>query len=91
MGNQSVQNPLTPAQDSLLGKGPNFAVTSQSPPNVDYISAIEYQPQSNRTRCTKPKSDVNSLLKRVPITKANLTKEERKALMELKGIQTGWY
>ena len=41
MGSQFVQNPLTPAHHSLLGKCPNFAVTSKAPPNVDYTSAIE--------------------------------------------------
>ena len=76
---------LTPAQHSLLGKGPNFAVTTKAPPNVDYISAI----QSISHKITEQdvqvlKSDVNSLFKRVPTTKPNFTKEERKALIELK-------
>ena len=33
--------PLTPAQRSVLAKGPNFAVTSRQPPNLEYITAIE--------------------------------------------------
>ena len=33
--------PLTPAQRSVLAKGPNFAVTPRQPPNLEYIAAIE--------------------------------------------------
>ena len=33
--------PLTPAQRSVLAKGPNFAVTPRQPPNLEYINAIE--------------------------------------------------
>ena len=33
--------PLTPAQRSVLAKGPNFAVTPKQPPNLPYITAIE--------------------------------------------------
>ena len=32
---------LTPAQRSVLAKGPNFAVTPKQPPNLEYITAIE--------------------------------------------------
>ena len=33
--------PLTPAQRSVLAKGPKFAVTPRQPPNLEYITAIE--------------------------------------------------
>ena len=33
--------PLTPAQRSVLAKGPNFAVTPKQPPNLEYITTIE--------------------------------------------------
>ena len=33
--------PLTPAQRSVLAKGPNFAVTPRHPPNLEYITAIK--------------------------------------------------
>ena len=34
--------PLTPAEQSLLAKGPNFAVAPPPKPlNVDYIAAVE--------------------------------------------------
>ena len=33
--------PLTPAQRSVLAKGPNFAVSPKQPHNLEYITAIE--------------------------------------------------
>ena len=38
--------PLTPAQRSVLAKGPNFANSPKHPPNLEYITAIE-------SACTK--------------------------------------
>ena len=41
--------PFTPAQRSVLAKGPNFVVTPRQPPNLEYITAIEsslYQAKS---------------------------------------------
>ena len=76
---------LTPAQESLLAKGPNFAITPRVPPNVDYISAIESISQKLTEQDVQElKADINSLLKRFLAPKANLTKEQRKALGELK-------
>ena len=44
-GNKWVVNlskwSLTPAQESLLSKGPNFVPAPTNPPNVEFISAIE--------------------------------------------------
>ena len=56
--------PLTPAQRSVLAKGPNFAVTPRHSPNLEYITAIE-------TTCTKLsqqdaeelRADINWVLK----------------------------
>ena len=33
--------PLTPAQRSVLAKGPNLVVTPRQPPNLEHITAIE--------------------------------------------------
>ena len=33
--------PLTPAQRSVLTKGPNFVASPRHPPNLEYITAIE--------------------------------------------------
>ena len=56
--------PLTPAQRSVLAKGPNFAVTPRHPPNLEYITAIE-------ATCTKLsqqdaeelRADINQVLR----------------------------
>ena len=34
-------SPLTPAQESLSSKGPNFALAPTNPPNVEFILAVE--------------------------------------------------
>ena len=68
---------LTRAQRSLLEKGPNFAISPNNIPNLDYITAIE-------TVCSKLKEDVaelrgeiNGILKKGKISKPNLDKEEQ--------------
>ena len=77
--------PLTPAQRSVLAKGPNFAVTPRQPPNLEYITAIE-------AACTKLsqqdaeelRADVNRVLRSSHPPKPNLTKAQNIALRELK-------
>ena len=69
--------PLTPAQRSVLAKGPNFAVTPRQPPNLEYITAIE-------AACTKLsqqdaeelRADVNRVLRSSHPPKPNLTKAQ---------------
>ena len=77
--------PLTPAQRSVLAKGPNFAVTPRLPPNLEYITAIE-------AACTKLsqqdaeelKADINRVLRSSHPPKPNLTKAQNTTLRELK-------
>ena len=73
--------PLTPAQRSVLAKGPNFAVTPRQPPNLEYITAIE-------AACTKLsqqlRADINRVLRSPHPPKPNLTKAQNTALRELK-------
>ena len=76
---------LTKAQESLLAKGPNFALVPSNIPSTDYNTVVE-------SMCSKLKeqevqelrADVNSLLRRAWIAKPNLTKQERKGLAQLK-------
>ena len=76
---------LTSAQKSVLGKGPNFAITPNNIPNLDYITAIE-------TMCSKLKEedaaelrgDTNAILRKEKAPKSNLIKEEKIALAQLK-------
>ena len=76
---------MTPAQRSVLAKGPNFAVTPRQPPNLEYITAIE-------AACTKLsqqdaqelRADVNRVLRSSHPPKPNLTKAQNIAIRELK-------
>ena len=76
---------LTWAQRSLLEKGPNFAISPNNIPNLDYITAIE-------TVCSKLKEEdvaelrgeINGILKKGKIPKPYLDKDERTALHQLR-------
>ena len=76
---------LTPAQRSVLAKGPNFAVTPKQPPNLEYITAIE-------AACTKLsqqdaeelRADIDRVLTSSHSPKPNLTKAQNLALRQLK-------
>ena len=81
---------LTQAQRSLLEKGPNFAISPNNIPNLDYITAIE-------TVCSKLKEEdaaelrgeINGILKKGKIPKPNLDKDERTALHQLRKDKDG--
>ena len=76
---------LTQAQKSVLSKGPNFAITPDNIPNLNYITAIE-------TMCSKLKEEdvaelrgeINAVLRKGKAPKPNLNKEERIALNQLR-------
>ena len=76
---------MTPAQRSVLAKGPNFAVTPRQPPNLEYITAIE-------AACTKLsqqddeelRADINRALRSSHPPKPNLPKAQNAAIRELK-------
>ena len=77
--------PLTPAQESLLSKGPNFAPAPLNPPNMEFISAIESVCQKLSDQDAQElRVETNCLLRKAKIPKSNITKEERKALKELR-------
>ena len=76
---------MTPAQRSVLAKGPNFAVTPRQPPNLEYITAIE----AARTKLSQQdaeelRADINRVLRYSHPPKPNLTKAQNTALRELK-------
>ena len=76
---------LTEAQEAVLAKGPNYAITPIHILNVDYITAIESMcPKLNKEDAMELRADVNSLLRRAKVSKANLTKQERIGLSQLK-------
>ena len=68
--------PLTPAQESLLSKGPNYAIAPKNPPNVDYIATIETVCQKLTDQdAEKLRADINRLLRKAQAPKPNLTIE----------------
>ena len=81
--------PLTPAQRSVLAKGPNFAVSSRQPPNLEYITAIEAACTKLSQQDTEElRADINKSPKVLSPPKPNLTKAQNLALRELKGTGT---
>ena len=64
---------------------PNFAVTPQSPPILDYITSIELACQSlNINEAEELRSDIYRALRHSHPPRSNLRKEEMKALKQLK-------
>ena len=73
------------AQESVLAKRPNFAITPVNIPNVDYTTAIESVcPKLKEEDTMELRADINSLLRRAKVPKDNLTKQERIGLSQLK-------
>ena len=57
--------PLTPTQESLLSKGPNFALSPSYPPNVEFISSIRVGvPQAFGPGCARDQGR-NQLLTKI--------------------------
>ena len=80
--------PLTPKQESLLAKGPNFALAPLNHPNVEFISAIELVCQNLLNQDFQElRVETNDLPRKAKALKSNITKEESKTLKELRGDQ----
>ena len=81
--------PLTPAQRSLLSKGPSYAIAPGHPLNLEYITAIESACQKlNQKDGVELRADINRVL-RGSHPQANLSKAEQQAIQVLKGILSG--
>ena len=77
--------PLTKAQEKLLVHGPNYAVVPKSPPIAEYIAAIEQAcSKLQQGEAEELKGEVKSIIKRSCNPPPNITREERKAIRELK-------
>ena len=77
--------PLTPAQRSVLAKGPNFVVTPRHPPNLEYIAAIEAACTKLRQQVAEElRANINWVLRSPHPPKPNLTKAQNVAIKELK-------
>ena len=81
-------HPLTPAQVSVLSKGPNFALAPNNPPNVEFTSAVDLACQKLLDQDAQElRAEVNILLRRAKPPKSNISREEKKALKELREDQ----
>ena len=73
---------LTEAPKAVLAKGPNHALTPKHIPNVDYITAKEsICPKLKEEDAMELRADINSLLRRAKVPKANLTKQENNRII----------
>ena len=68
---------LTKGKESVLAKGPNFAIAPNKIPYVDYITAVESMYQKLKEEGNgKLRADINLLLRRSQVPKPNLFKQE---------------
>ena len=79
------KTPSTPAQKSLISKGSNFAIAPNNPSNVDFITAIGLVCHKLSDQYLQElRRETNCLLKKARAPRANITREEKKALRELR-------
>ena len=79
------KKPLAEAQENLLTHGPNFAITPRCPPIGEYIAAVEQTCQNLvQGEAEELRAEVKAVLMKIQPPKANITKEEQKAVIELK-------
>ena len=72
-------------QKAVLVKGPNFAISPNNIPNLEYITAIEtICPKLKEDDAMEHRADINSVLRKGKVPKPNLTKQERIGLTQLK-------
>ena len=72
-------------QEKLLAHGPNYVVVPKSPPTTEYIAAIEQAcSKLQPSEAEELRGEVKPIIKRSHNPHSNITREEWKALKELK-------
>ena len=67
---------LTTAQNTVLAKGPNYAISPSNIPNIEYFTAIETIGQKLREEdASELKADINTILRKGQVPRSNLNKE----------------
>ena len=80
---------LTKDQIKDLAHGPNYAIVPRSPPVGEYIMAIENVCNKlQQGKAEELRGDIKSLLKNIHTPRSNITREERKAIDELRRDKT---
>ena len=83
------KKPLTDPQVKLLAHGPNYAVTPRNPPTEEYIAAVEKTCQNlTQGEADEMRAEIIAANKRSHPPRPNITREEQRALMELKKDDT---
>ena len=81
--------PLTQVQIKALAHGPNFAIVPRGPPVGEYIVAIENVcNQLQPGKVEELRGEIKSVLKKIHTPRFNITREERKAIDELRRDKT---
>ena len=77
--------PLSTAQERHLAQGPNFAVVPREPPIIDCITEVEKVCQKlEQGAADELRGRIKTILKKAKTPRQNITKEECKAIGELK-------
>ena len=83
------KKPLTDAQEKLLTHGPNFAITPKSQPIGEYITAVEQTCQSlAQGEADEMRGKIKAVIKKTQTPRPNISREEQKALKELRKDNT---
>ena len=79
------KTPLTEVQEKALAHGPNFVITTKEPPVSEYISQIERVCQQlEKGKVEELRGEIKQILKKTQPPKPNITREEAKAIEELR-------
>ena len=82
------RRPLTKAQEKILRHGPNYAIVTKEPPIGEYIAQVERVCQSlTQGEAEELRGEVKSIMKKIKPPKSNISKEEARAMKELKKDQ----
>ena len=69
----------------VLSRGPNFAIIPKHPPVGKYIASIENACiKLKQGKVDELRGEIKTILKKIHTPKNNITKEEKKALVELR-------
>ena len=81
--------PLTAVQESLLSHRPNFVVVPRGPPIVECVTVVEQICQKLvQGEADELSREVKAILKKAQPPRQNITKEEQKAITELRKDNT---
>ena len=79
---------LTKAQEKILSHGPNYAIVTKEPLIGEYIAQVEKLCQSlKQDEAEELRGEVKLIMKKIKPPKSNISKEETRAIKELKKDQ----